>query len=328
MASESAGPPVAVSIIIPTYNLEAFVMEAVESALRQTFGDREVVVVDDGSTDSTPEVLARYGDGIRVVRQPNAGLAAARNRGAQEARGRWLAFLDADDAWEPQRLDRMFGYLRDHPDVKVVATGALVITARGVPTRRRVLRKSPGDRITTVDLLTRDKGLINGGGVLIERDRFFQMGGFDPAFPCVEDCDLWLRLSRRAPIAFLNEPLLLYRWHDRNMSYDILQNARSWLVVLEKFRREQPEFVRRHPWVFRQALSRQYLRLGRELLARDGADVRMRREACQALLRSLRLAPRLRPGLYLLAGWAAPRLYARFRRWEIARRHHAIPTAQ
>jgi glycosyltransferase involved in cell wall biosynthesis len=309
-----------ISVVIPAYNHAAYLPQAIDSVLRQTLPPAEIVVVDDGSTDATPAVLAAYAGRIRIVRQANAGLPAARNRGTAEAGGDWLAFMDADDAWEPDRLAAMVAFLRGHPDLRVVATAARVMTASGMPTGSILPRGAVRDRITTVDLLTDDKGSINSGGVLVERRELLATGGFDPSLTAVEDCDMWLRLSCRGPIGFVPRPLLLYRVHAANMSRDRLNNARQWLRVLARFEADQPEFVRRNSAVFGRARAGQELRLGRELLARAGDDPAARREARGALLRSLRIAPRPRALVYLGVAWMAPRLYGRFRRWEVGRR--------
>src|SRR5262245_39908172 len=100
-----------VSVVIPSYNSAAYLPAAIDSVLAQTARDLEVIVVDDGSTDDTPDVVARYGPPVRGIRQANAGVAAARNRGIAEARGRYIAFLDADDTWEPVKLERQLGEL-------------------------------------------------------------------------------------------------------------------------------------------------------------------------------------------------------------------------
>ena len=105
-----------VSVIIPTYNSAEFLGQAIDSVLEQTFLDFEIIIVDDGSTDRTPEVAAQYSDHITYIRQPNGGNAAARNRGLAEARGRWLCFLDADDLWEPRKLERQLLDLLRHPE--------------------------------------------------------------------------------------------------------------------------------------------------------------------------------------------------------------------
>src|SRR5208337_4579078 len=111
-----------VSVVIPTYNRGELLIETIESILAQTAKPGEVIVVDDGSTDDTQERLARYADRVRYVRQPNQGVAAARNHGVREARGKWIAFIDSDDVWHPRKLECQLRVLADHPDLGILGT--------------------------------------------------------------------------------------------------------------------------------------------------------------------------------------------------------------
>ncbi|MBK8993570.1 MAG: glycosyltransferase family 2 protein, partial [Gammaproteobacteria bacterium] len=122
-----------VSVVIPAYNAAAFIERAVDSVLTQSYRSREVLVVNDGSTDRTGEVLARYGSAIRVIDQPNGGLSSARNRGIREARGEFVALLDADDRWLPEKLERQVQAMVADPGIGFCSTRALVETPEGVP---------------------------------------------------------------------------------------------------------------------------------------------------------------------------------------------------
>ena len=119
--------PPRVSVVIPTYNRAGTVGRAIASALAQTDQDREIIVVDDGSTDATAAVVARLGDAVRYVRQENRGVAAARNRGIREARGAYVAFLDSDDEWLPEKLDRQVTVLEREPLQRLARDGELVV---------------------------------------------------------------------------------------------------------------------------------------------------------------------------------------------------------
>src|SRR5437764_650773 len=110
-----------ISVVIPTYNRAALVTQAVESALAQTRPPHQIVVIDDGSTDSTPEAMARFGNKILYIQQKNQRVAAARNNGIRHATGDWVAFLDSDECWHRQKLEVQAGYIEKHPEVDVVA---------------------------------------------------------------------------------------------------------------------------------------------------------------------------------------------------------------
>jgi glycosyltransferase involved in cell wall biosynthesis len=305
----------AISVVIPSYNRAALLGEAIESALGQTRPPDEIVVVDDGSTDATPEVLARFASRVRAVRQANAGEAAARNRGVLEARGPWIAFLDSDDLWEPDALERLEAASRAHPEAGLIAMRARALREDGTRTGRVHGKKSPGPLFTTRSLLTGD-----AGGVLmplVRRDLLLDEGGFDTAITSATDCDMWLRLSFKTTMIGIPEPLLLVRIHPDNASADKTLNARMWIRLLAKFEREHPEWVRENAWAFRRALGKEHLRLGREALASWDGSERGLAEARGALAFSVRTFPFFaRAWSYLAWSWIAPRRYAAWRRVE------------
>ncbi len=120
-----------ISVVIPTYNRAAFICRAVDSALGQTYAPLEVVVVDDGSKDDTREVLRKYGDRIRYVAKENGGVSSARNVGVREATGEYIAFLDSDDTWVPEKLAVQMDIFRAHPDYGMVLSECAQVTAEG-----------------------------------------------------------------------------------------------------------------------------------------------------------------------------------------------------
>ncbi|RMG43733.1 MAG: glycosyltransferase [Acidobacteria bacterium] len=307
-----------VSVVIPTYNRARFAVRAVESVLEQTRPPDETIVIDDGSTDGTADALAPLRGRIRYVRRENAGQAAARNHGARIARGRWLAFLDSDDWWEPQRLERLMAYAARRREASAWTTAARVCTWEGKKTSRVIANAGPGELIDTLDVLTRDKGSINGCSILVERDLFFELGGFDESLRSAEDVDLWLRLTRRAgPIAMLPEPLLCYRHHPGNISRNVARDAGCWIAILEKFAAAEPEFAREHARVLEDALLSQHMRAGRAALA----DCERSREGLAEARAHFRAVLRRRPAdlralRYLLWSFVAPGSYGAWRRLE------------
>jgi glycosyltransferase involved in cell wall biosynthesis len=192
-----------VSVVIPAYNRAATVAEAVASVLAQTVPPHEIIVVDDGSTDATPEVLAAFGDRIIVVRQPNAGVSAARNAGVARATGDWLAFLDSDDLWLPDRLATL---ARDTAMADVgVHVADLMLEGSDYETRLLSIRGiSVPD--TTARLVDWPLPLVVSGlsldSIACRRDWFHAAGGFDPALRMYEDLDLLARLAMFGPWAF------------------------------------------------------------------------------------------------------------------------------
>lgn len=207
-----------VSVIIPTYNRRAYVQEAIDSVLAQTFTDYEIIVIDDGSTDGTGEALtARYGDRIRYVWQENQGESVARNRGIDMAQGEFIAFLDSDDLWLSEKLERQVQYLRKHS-----AVGAVTCVALGVDTDNVPLPGHPqiGAGITERDFTPEALLLANRVGsptnLVVRRSVISQIGGFDNRIRYGEDWDFAMRLRHAAAIAIVKEPLSRVRFHANN----------------------------------------------------------------------------------------------------------------
>lgn len=206
-----------ITAAITTYNRAHLVVEAVESALAQMYGDMEVVVVDDGSTDGTHEALSVFGDRVRYLRQENAGRAGARNRAIREATGDYIAFLDADDKWLAGKLESQAAVLDEDPGVVLVHGHVEVIGERGEPledeTRRhRALFTRAHRRGTSYAAYARECRCFTST-VLVRRDALERIGGYDPAI-AVEDIDVYLRLALEGRIVFLEGgPLAAYRLH-------------------------------------------------------------------------------------------------------------------
>ena len=208
------------SVIIPVFNLEQHVAEAVSSALAQTYDDREVIVVNDGSTDRTKDVLQPYFDRIVYLEQPNRGLSAARNRGITAARGEFVALLDADDVWFPGRLGRLVDYLDAHPEIGVVTTP---------PSSRPNYFRSENQAfwITQYNFMSYM--------AVIRKDLFSRLGGFDETLSGCEDWELWIRfLAAGERFGAVHEPTALHRHREGSMSYDVSRQFASEKEMLER----------------------------------------------------------------------------------------------
>jgi glycosyltransferase involved in cell wall biosynthesis len=207
-------PGPSVTAVIPTFNYARFVGRAVESVLAQRGVAVECVVVDDGSTDDTPAVLARFGERIRVIRQENRGLSAARNAGIAAAKGEHVAFLDADDAWKPEKLARQLALLASDTELGAVGCGWEIDDGRGPPRAvpvRAVPRPLP-ERLRGV--ATRTAWVEgSGSGALVPRRVLEVIGPFDEALRAAEDWDMWLRIAAAYPIANAPEVLVTISRH-------------------------------------------------------------------------------------------------------------------
>ena len=221
-----------VSVVVPAYNAAATIEQALESVFRQSFRDFEVIVVDDGSTDSTRRVLAGYGDRIRVLAKANEGKpAAARNLGVRGAAGELVAFLDADDWWREDKLDRQVGVFGGRPEVGLVYTGDATVDADGKTLS--VNPCPPGARGWIYDLLT-VRNVMVGSSVMARHKAIARAGGFDENLTSIENWDLWIRISRDWAIEYIDEPLTLYRVHEGNRSSNVELRRENVFRVLAK----------------------------------------------------------------------------------------------
>jgi len=204
-----------VSVVIPTYNRRAYLTEAIDSVLAQTYADYEVIVVDDGSTDGTRQLLdERYDDRIRYLWQENQGESVARNRGIALATGEYIALLDSDDVWLPDRLMKQVPILDAEPDTVLVFGQAWLMDADGRRLNDPPLCSDVHESDLTLETLCLENALGSGTcTALIRREPLDRVGGFDPAIQLGEDWDLWLRLRRQGQFAFVNEVLGCMRRH-------------------------------------------------------------------------------------------------------------------
>jgi glycosyltransferase involved in cell wall biosynthesis len=197
----------AVSVIIPTHNRAGWVVQAVESVLKQSFDDWELIVVDDGSSDETWAVLKPFRDRIRYLYQSNRGVSSARNLGLKKAEGEWLAFLDSDDLWMPEKLERQMDFFSNHPEALICQTAELWLRNGRRVNPRKKHQKFSGDIFAPSLKLC----LVSPSAVMIHRDLFQKVGFFDESFPACEDYDLWLRISARHPIYLMDQTLVIKR---------------------------------------------------------------------------------------------------------------------
>ena len=221
-----------VSVIIPTYNYGHYVAEAIQSVLEQTFQDFELIVVDDGSTDDTEQVVAQFGDALQYIYQHNRGYAAARNVAIQQSRGTILAFLDADDMWLPQKLAVQVDYFERHLEVGVVSASYYHIDAHGKVTGKGP--HTPQAQGWLFERLLTQGNFIAMPTVAIRRQCFETVGLFDESLKTTVDWDLWLRLSSTYPFGYIDQYLAQYRLHEANMHRKADIKARDTLAVLDK----------------------------------------------------------------------------------------------
>ena len=217
-----------VSVVIPVYNAEPYLEDTLKSVFAQTYPHIEIIAVDDGSSDRSVDILKRYSGRVALVKQKNSGPAVARNRGVREARGKWIAFLDADDLWAPDKIQRQLDtcgrFVWSHTD-SVFSGGAndgrrdSDFTAKH---QGKVLEKL----ICT--------NFVSTSTVMIERKVFLDIGGFDESLRSIQDWELWIRVAKSNDIGYLDEPLTKYRVHAVSVSRNTRRTLPNHLKVIEK----------------------------------------------------------------------------------------------
>jgi len=239
-----------ISAIIPTYNYGRFLREAIDSVLAQTYPVLELIVVDDGSTDDTPQILASYGDRIRAIYQTNGGVGAARNRGIAEARGEYVAFLDSDDIWLPAKLEKEIALFDADPDLGLVHCGAETFDNSG---KILFVSLSGCEGWVGPDLLRLERTVIAapGSGTTVPKRVAEEIGGFDPRLQPSEDWDFCYRIAERYRVGFVPEVLVRYRMHGNGIHLNIPRMENGMLMALEKALRSPDPAVqslRRHTY--------------------------------------------------------------------------------
>jgi glycosyltransferase involved in cell wall biosynthesis len=220
-----------ISVIIPAYNASKTIQETIDSVLSQTIQDFEIIVIDDGSIDSTVEIVSSIQDSrLKVFSYPNAKQAASRNRGFAHSTGEFISFLDADDLWTPNKLEAQLKALQDNLQAAVAYSWSHCIDEKGKFLREASHSTSSGD--VYAKLLLCDF-LDNGSNPLIRRQALMEVGGFDESLPPAEDWDMWLRLAARYHFVAVPYPHILYRQSPSSASANLQRMAAACERVIE-----------------------------------------------------------------------------------------------
>jgi len=198
---------VLVSIIIPTYNRGWILKDAIESVIAQTVNDVELIVVDDGSTDHTKKILDSYNHRIKIIHQANKGVSAARNAGITASIGKYIAFLDSDDIWLPEKLSCQVDFFSSNPDAQICQTEEIWMKNGKQINPKKKHKKISGYIFEPSLALC----LVSPSAVMIKKNLFNDTGFFDESLLSCEDYDMWLKVSCKHPVYLINKPLIIKR---------------------------------------------------------------------------------------------------------------------
>lgn len=253
-----------VSVIIPTYNRAPFITQALESVFAQTFKDFEIIVVDDGSTDNTQEVLKKFDGRIISILQENQGISPTRNRGIKLALGQYIAFLDSDDFWTPEKLEDQVKVLYANPKVGIVYSRMPIINAQGV----KIGMKPSGVSGRNFRELLEVWGDLPTSTVMVRRECFDKAGFFDPELQTGEDIELWIRIARHYDLHEIENKIhAYYRRHEEQITKSRIKVHSGLIKIYTKIYNDYPEaskgLMRRRIVESQYSLSKDYLNEGK-----------------------------------------------------------------
>ncbi len=230
-----------ISVVIPAYNAEKTIKETIESVLNQTFSDFELIVINDGSQDSTLEIVSSISDPrIKVFSYPNSGPQKSRNRGTAHASSEYISFLDADDLWMPDKLEAQLKALQENPQAGVAYSWTDYIDESGKLLPQRIYGNFTGN--VYLKLLLADF-VGNGSNPLIRKQALVEVGGFDELLVAGQDWDMWVRLASKYPFVAVPSVHILYRVSGSSWSTNLARREAGFKRVIEKAIAQTPELL-------------------------------------------------------------------------------------
>lgn len=248
-----------VSIITPTYNRRDFIVDAIESVIAQTYSDWELLIVDDGSTDDTKDLITPYLQDPRIsyTYQSNHGQAYARQQALKSAKGQYVAFLDSDNLWLPERLEKEIVQLDANPDIDVCYGDLITIDEQGNELSRENMKRYSGD---IAPLMIR-QNFVSMNTTLIRKEAIERVGGFRSSVARGDDYDLYLRMSAESKFLYIKEYLAKYRVMENQISSNKEARFTSDFEIINHFIRNYPSAMSKLKWW--RGLSSRYVSMGR-----------------------------------------------------------------
>jgi hypothetical protein len=253
-----------VTTIIPTFNHGRFICDALDSVISQSYKEIEIIVVDDGSIDDTVERVAKYGNAVKYLYQENRGCGPARNTGIIKACGNFVAFLDADDIWQKEKIEKQIEVINAYPGTGVVGCGFNYIDNNGKFKSKPIIKRNyKRSNALYNDLMVRNIIYGSSSGALVKKECFNKVGLFDEKLPYREDWDMWFRIGRIYDIRFVEEALVYIRLHRERMT------AGDPKRIKEGQRKALNKHIKTYPMLYKlKALSYIYGDVGEEFLVR------------------------------------------------------------
>lgn len=291
-----------ISVIIPAFNAENYITDALESVFKQTLRVDEIIVVDDGSTDKTVEVVERSSESsnreVKIISQDNFGAAKARNAGIKIAQGEWIAFLDADDLWRADKLKLQFDRLNVEPEAKMVFSDMSHQVA-GKVVFNSYLHEKKYSFLSEGQIYSNllHENFVFTPTVVVQKSILDELGGFDEKLQIAEDYDLWLRIANKNEILFVDEPLVVRRRTGENITDDKVEYIRNHICLWQKLLKDSVT-QEEHYKIIQEKLKECHFNLGYELF-----HVGQRKESCYHFDYCLKSGyRRVKSAMYLFLG--------------------------
>jgi glycosyltransferase involved in cell wall biosynthesis len=259
------------SVVIPTYNHGQYLKRAIDSVLNQTYKDLEIIVVNDGSTDNTKDIVHSYGDQIKYIYQQNQGLASARNTGINASRGEFLAFLDADDWFAEDNLQIKMSFMESHQNAVWVYSNWQYLDEEGNHLTRGSEKFRYADKKLNGHIfqeLVHNRNFISPCTVVVKKAVLEDVNYFDPNVVCQEDLDLWLRISLKYPAHYIDKVLVYVTVHPKSLSTDFTKWVNGNAVIVEKLKGLIPHDFQGRQKLVNKIIADKHTFLGRDFFQR------------------------------------------------------------
>jgi glycosyltransferase involved in cell wall biosynthesis len=276
-----------ISVVVPAYNCEQTILETIRSIQQQTFSDFELIVINDGSTDRTVELLSTVQDPrLKIFSYENGGLPVARNRGIERSTGKFITFIDGDDLWTPDKLELQLAALQQHPEAGVAYSWTLVMDEKGESFHPGTSVSFDGNVYPQLLLYN---FIASGSNVMLRREVIEAVGEFDPTLKSCEDWDYWLRVAPHWHFVVVRKPQILYRKSSGAMSSKIEVMEKHHLIIQERaFRAAPPELQ----YLKNQSLANKYQYLA-QLCLTHVSDALGAKQTFDKLQKAIRVYPKI-----------------------------------